>query len=182
VVNSYATLLSLFFFFCAKQPKLGLGCLTVEVSRSHTGKHTHLDPLNEWSAHHRGHYLHLLHNTQQTQEENIHTLSRIQTCDPSLQVAADVCLRPDGCFRWVNNCRVWFWMGERSRRVWNSRTGQFPVHNTWLPPLQTTDQEMIPLGCGHVWQSVGDCWTTVDKSDRPTTAHILTTWSISGSV
>ena len=82
-------------FRVTQQPKSVLGPLTVEVSRSLTIRHTHarLTPLNEWSARRRDR---CLHNTQQTQETNIHALSGIRTCDPSNRAAADLCLRPWG--------------------------------------------------------------------------------------
>jgi hypothetical protein len=35
-----------------------------------------------------------LHNTQQTQQMNIHAFSEIQTRNPSSQVALDLCVRP----------------------------------------------------------------------------------------
>jgi hypothetical protein len=66
----------------------------VEVSRSHTVRHTHTHThththgrtsLNERSARCRGRYL---HKTQQTQDTNIHALSGIRTRDPSNQAAA----------------------------------------------------------------------------------------------
>jgi len=50
------------------------------------------DP-NEWSA---GRCGCSLHNTQQTQETNIHALSGIRTCDPSDQAAAALHIRPRG--------------------------------------------------------------------------------------
>ena len=56
----------------------------------HTHTHTHTPgstPLNEWPARRRGLYL---HNTQQTQEMHIRTLSGIRTHDPSNQVTADL--------------------------------------------------------------------------------------------
>ena len=58
---------------------------------SFTHRHTHTNthgrtPLDEWSARRRGR---CLHNTQQTQETNIHVLSGIRTRDPSSQAAAD---------------------------------------------------------------------------------------------
>jgi hypothetical protein len=37
-----------------------------------------------------------LHNTQQTQETNIHASSGIRTCDPSNQAASDIRLRLHG--------------------------------------------------------------------------------------
>jgi hypothetical protein len=48
-------------------------------------------PLNQWSACRRGRYP---HNTQQTQETNIHALGRIRIRDPTNQAAADQRLRP----------------------------------------------------------------------------------------
>jgi hypothetical protein len=55
----------------AKEPKSGLGRLSVEVCKLHTIRHTHTHtigstPLCEWSARHRGSYL---HNSQQTKTE-----------------------------------------------------------------------------------------------------------------
>ena len=83
-----------FFFSVVQKPNSGLGRLIVEDSRSHTIRQTHTHthththtsgrtPLNEWSAHRRGGYL---HNTQQTQQTNIHALSAIRTRDTSCQV------------------------------------------------------------------------------------------------
>jgi len=66
--------------FCLSRdgPNWGLGRHIVAVSRSqktgHTYAHTHgRIPLNEWSARHRGRYL---HNTQRTQEKEIHSPQR----------------------------------------------------------------------------------------------------------
>jgi hypothetical protein len=44
-------------------------------------------PLNEWSAHCGGRYL---HKTQQTQETNIRALGKIQTFDPTNKADADL--------------------------------------------------------------------------------------------
>jgi hypothetical protein len=81
-------------FFVAQQPKLGLGRLIIELSRSHTVIHTQTPgriPLNEWSARRRGRYL---HNKQQTQETNIPAPSGIRNRDPSNQVASYLRLLP----------------------------------------------------------------------------------------
>ena len=62
----------------------------------HTHTHTQTqdrNPLNERSVCRRGRYL---HNTQQTQETNIHVKSGIQTRDPRNQEAVDLRLRPLG--------------------------------------------------------------------------------------
>jgi hypothetical protein len=100
VLKNYILEYVLFFFSLAQQPNSVLDGLIVEVSRSHTIRHTykcthasthHRTPLNGWSAHHRAHYL---HNTQQAQETNMHALSGIWTSDPSNQAAADLCFRP----------------------------------------------------------------------------------------
>jgi len=70
-----------------------------EVSGSHTIVHTrtHIHTpartLNLWSARHTDRDL---HNTQQTQEANIHAFSGIRTGDPSNQVYADLRLRSHG--------------------------------------------------------------------------------------
>jgi hypothetical protein len=64
------------------------GRLISEFSVSHTIRHT-LDtrtPLQGWSARRRGR---CLHNTQHSQQTNIHAISRILTRDPSNQAAAD---------------------------------------------------------------------------------------------
>jgi hypothetical protein len=72
---------SLFIVFVALQPNSGLDRLIVEVSRSHTIRHTHAPDrtplMNEWSARYRGRYL------LNTQETDIHALSGIRTPDPS---------------------------------------------------------------------------------------------------
>jgi len=83
-----------FFVSVAQQPKSGLGHLIVEVSRTHRHKYTlGWTPLNERSARHQGH---CVHNTQQTQETNIHAFSGIRTRNPSNREAADLCLTPHG--------------------------------------------------------------------------------------
>ena len=67
----------IFFFSVVPQSKSGLGLHMAEVSRSHTVRniHTHnTTPLYECSDRFRGRYL---HNTQTTQQKNIHALSGI---------------------------------------------------------------------------------------------------------
>ena len=91
------------FFFVAQQPKECLGRLIVEVSRSHTIRHTHTHtqsrtPLNERYARRRDRYL---HNKQQTQEMKIYALSGIRTRNPSSEVDADLRLRPYGLRDWL---------------------------------------------------------------------------------
>ena len=80
------------FFYVMQQLYLGLGCLIVEVSRSHTIRHTHTHarahvqtPLSEWSAHCKGRYL---HNTTSDRRDN----------HPFPQWDADLCRRPHGCW------------------------------------------------------------------------------------
>jgi hypothetical protein len=72
----------------AQLSKSGLGHFIVGVSRSHTHIHTHTHththkpdrtPLNERSGRRRGRYL---QNTQQTQQMNMHAVSRIRTRNP----------------------------------------------------------------------------------------------------
>jgi hypothetical protein len=83
------------FFRVTQQPKSVLGPLTSRfIDHSQLDTHTHgWTPLNEWSAHRRDR---CLHNTQRTQDTNIHALSGIRTCDPSNRASADLCLRPCG--------------------------------------------------------------------------------------
>jgi len=50
-------------------------------------------PLDEGSARRRGVYL---HNTQHSQEKNIHATDGIRTRSPMKRAAADLCLRPSG--------------------------------------------------------------------------------------
>ena len=79
-------------FLYSATTQLGLGRLTVQVSTSHL--HTvGRSPLNEWPARHMSSYL---HNTQQTQQTDIHALSGIRTHDPCTRAAADSCLWPHG--------------------------------------------------------------------------------------
>ena len=78
---------------------LGASCLRfLEHTHTRTHTHTHIHTpgrtlLNEWSACCRGRYL---HNTQQTQETNIHASDRIRNRDSSDQAAADLRLRLHG--------------------------------------------------------------------------------------
>jgi hypothetical protein len=58
-----------------------------------THTHTHRagrTPLDEWSARRRGRYP---HNTQQTQQKNLHALSEIRIRDPTNWAAAELRLR-----------------------------------------------------------------------------------------
>ena len=64
-----------------QQPNSGLGRFIVEVSISHTIRHTRIprrNPLKEWLPRRRSRYV---HNTQQTQETNILSLTGVQTRD-----------------------------------------------------------------------------------------------------
>ena len=72
----------------------------LEHTHTHTHARTHAQTkthgrtrLNECSANLRYSYL---HNTQQTQETNIHILRGIRTLDPSNLAAEDIRLRPSG--------------------------------------------------------------------------------------
>jgi len=60
-----------------------------------------MNPLNELSARHKGRYL---HNTQQTQETNIHALNGIRSFNPNNQAAADLNLRPHNDRYWPHYC------------------------------------------------------------------------------
>jgi hypothetical protein len=71
-------------FYVMQQPYLGLGCLIVEISRSHTIRHEHAHTrahiwttLSKCLAHCKGRYV---HNTRQIEELIIHALSGMQTC------------------------------------------------------------------------------------------------------
>ena len=84
------------FFFVAQQLNSDLGhphCWGFWITNTirHTSHPAEL--LNVWSASRRGRYL---HNTQQTQETNIHAFSGIRTPDPSNSRAADRRLRSHG--------------------------------------------------------------------------------------
>jgi len=70
-------------FFCGAIAQIGPRPPPFEVSGSHTIRHTpgRTSP-NEWAARRRGRYL---NNTQQTQETNIHAISRIH--NPQFQLA-----------------------------------------------------------------------------------------------
>ena len=90
---SYFSQSCMYFFPVAQQPNLGLGRLTVAVSRSHTPGKT---PLNGWSARRRGRHL---HNTQQKDETNRNILNGNRTRESSYKDATDLRLRPHGHLR-----------------------------------------------------------------------------------
>ena len=82
---------NIIFFSVAQQPKAGFGRLIVEVSRSHTIRHTHththshapsITPLHEWSGRRRVSYL---HNAQQTHKANIHASGIFEPAIPALK-------------------------------------------------------------------------------------------------
>ena len=88
------------FVSVVQQPTSGLNILVVEVSRSHTTVTNTQSPVNERSARRKGRYL---HNTQQTHDTNIYTLSGIQNRDPRNRAASDPRLRPQGHRDFINN-------------------------------------------------------------------------------
>jgi len=64
-----------------QKPKTDLGTFIVDVPRSHSGTHTPgRTHLKEWSARRSGNYI---HNTQQIQDTNNHTISGIRIPDRS---------------------------------------------------------------------------------------------------
>ena len=87
-------------FSMAPQPKSGPSCFIVEISRSHTIRHTHTHthththirtPLKKWSVRRRDYYL---HTTHQTQETKVHAVSGIRTLEICNQTVADPRLSP----------------------------------------------------------------------------------------
>jgi hypothetical protein len=91
------------FVFMAPQPLVGLGLLTVEVSRSHSFRHFILGrtPLDEWSARHRNLYL----TTNSTyKRQDMHAPGGIRTRNPSKRAATDPRLRAlVQCLRTLSN-------------------------------------------------------------------------------
>jgi hypothetical protein len=86
--------LILIIFCVPQQHNSGLGSLNVEISRSHTIRHiARWTSLNVWTSEQLVSDTATLHETQQTQETNIHNLSWTRTSDPSKRSAADVRLR-----------------------------------------------------------------------------------------
>jgi hypothetical protein len=78
------------------QPKSGLGHPIVEVSRSQTVRHTAgRTPLNEWSAHRKGRYL---HNTQQTPMPSVRFESAILAVERLKTYALDRMVTGIGSF------------------------------------------------------------------------------------
>ena len=100
--NFILTILNAFTLFLhtpvAKQPNLGLGHNTVQVSRSGTNKQTHT---------HTHIHIHTYTHcrtppnespTQRTQGTNINAISWIRTHNPTYQATLDLSLRPHGHF------------------------------------------------------------------------------------
>jgi hypothetical protein len=85
----------------AQQPNLCLGHLIVDVPRSHTVRNNTFcrTTLDEWSARHRGSYV---HSTQQARETtNNHALSGIRSLNPNNGPASDLRPRPCGHQDWL---------------------------------------------------------------------------------
>jgi hypothetical protein len=87
-----------FWFSVSQQPHSSLGRFIVDVSRSHTIRHTHTHthgstPLNDWSFCRSDRYLHI---TQQKKQTNIHAFSGSRTRYPSDRAAAYLRLRTHG--------------------------------------------------------------------------------------
>jgi len=85
-----------FFFPMALRPNTGLGLLILEISRSHTTtRHSRQDSSGQViSSSQRT----LPHNTQHLQQTNIHAPGGIRAHDLSRLAAADLRLRPRGCW------------------------------------------------------------------------------------
>ena len=75
--------------FVARQTKLGLSRLIVEVSRSHTNTHTQYDSCGRMTGRSQG-LLPAGYTKRKIPEANIHALGGIPTHDPSSLVAADL--------------------------------------------------------------------------------------------
>jgi hypothetical protein len=77
------------FLFLGRQPPVGHDLLIHEVSRSHTQRRATAggNPLDEWSARRRDLYL-TTHNTQHSQQTNIHAPCRIRTHNLSRRAAS----------------------------------------------------------------------------------------------
>jgi hypothetical protein len=80
------------------QPNSGLGCLTAEVSTSHTM--THSDPAAvPWASDQPVTESATCYNTQYSQDTKIHAPGGIQTCNPSKQATTGISLKPcSHCF------------------------------------------------------------------------------------
>jgi len=90
--GSLPTLCRYIWFSEALELKSSSVCLFLDVSRSHEIRQTlKRTPLNEWSARRRGRYL---HDTQQTQETKIHSLSGFPNRDPNNRAVSSPLLRP----------------------------------------------------------------------------------------
>jgi hypothetical protein len=97
--TSYSARAGLFFILWRKQPNSGLGRL-VEVSRSHIIRHKHKRPVwLLWTSDQPHRVCRYLHNTQQTQQTNIHALSGIRTRDHNNRATADLDLTATGIGR-----------------------------------------------------------------------------------
>ena len=127
----------------------GLTCLTVEVSKSHTIRHTQhgRTPLNKWSPQYRGCYLHNKH------EINIHALRGIQTHNPSHQVASDLSLRWNGHQGWLVNMRNFKLLGFLIACA-NLKYSLFKLYYTSTAGrIYTNKHNIVPLTNEHP-----NCW------------------------
>jgi hypothetical protein len=131
-----------------RQPLVGLGLLSVEVSRSHSRYNTcGRTPLNEWSARRRDLYL-TTHNTR----DRYPCPGGRRTSNPSKRTAADPHLRPRGhrdrllilaCLHKVQETSSDF--------AWNAFAEQ-----TWWYDLDcVVPSELSTFLCFHWWSSFG---------------------------
>jgi len=98
--TNFGQVLLVAFFFCGATVEFEPGTLIVEVSRS---SHTLSRTLKEWTARRTGSYI---HNTQPTQEKNIHILSIIRNHRPRNRLTAELLM-----FNFIKNlnnliCRI----------------------------------------------------------------------------
>jgi hypothetical protein len=122
--------------FVALQTKSSPVRLTVDVSKSHTIRHTQTTGrtlLEQWSVRRTGRYL---HNIQQIEERNIQALSGIRTCDLSDRAIVDVILRPHDY--WLRPIMGLYWFIINSEFVcvwdplWSSLNPVRPLRETFF--------------------------------------------------
>ena len=108
--------------------------LFAEISTAH--KHTHSkSPPNEWTARRTGRYL---HNTQQTQQTNIHTVCGIRTRDPSNPAAGDAGFRRLSHWeRFVNDTRMCKLMADINERQCHLLSWRAEQNSSEMRPMHS---------------------------------------------
>jgi hypothetical protein len=155
---------------------LGRRRLFAKIFTAHTYTHTHAhsrSPPDQWSARRTGRYL---HNTQQTQETNTHTVCGIRTRDLSNPAAGDARFRrPSHWERFVTEIRQCNLLADSNQRQchllgWRSEQHSIeirPMHSAVLAQVEYGEKENVFTHRISTWLILAPIRPSTPPTPRP---------------